>query len=375
MLRCAAMFSRPALGALTVLMLAGGPAFAQTPTHDQQPQQGSAREYPSLKISGFGDLNFAKTKNPEGPHGFFEGQLTLHMTSELSPRATFFGEISFTPRTDAGTDTPPATGFNVEVERMIVRFDRSDQLKFSAGRYHTPVNYWNTAFHHGSWLQTTISRPEMIQFGGRILPVHFVGGLVEGALPAGGLNLNYKVGLGNGRGSVISRGGDAGDVNGHRAWLLNGYIKPDKIFGAQIGAAYYNDRVTLASGAEFDEQIIAAHGVWAKETPEIVAEFAGVRHRNRATDVVSWTPAFYVQVAYRLSVDEGAWKPYFRFEHIAVADDDQMFAPVPSLDSSTLGIRWDVAPLAAVKAEYRTWTRGPETERNHGGFFQICFTF
>jgi hypothetical protein len=52
-----------------------------------------------------------------------------------------------------------------------------------------------------------------------------------------------------------------------------------------------------------------------------------------------------------------------------------MFAGVPSLDSSLVGVRWDVAPLAAVKAEYRTWTRGPETDRNHGGFFRICFTF
>ncbi len=97
---------------------------------------------------------------------------------------------------------------------MILRFDQSDRLKVSFGRYHTPINYWNTAFHHGQWLQTTIARPEMIQFGGRLLPVHFVGALVEGSVPAQGWNLNYKAGLGNGRATAISRGGDAGDVNG-----------------------------------------------------------------------------------------------------------------------------------------------------------------
>jgi hypothetical protein len=92
---------------------------------------------------------------------------------------------------------------------MILRFDRSDTLKLSVGRYHTPINFWNTAFHHGQWLQTTVTRPEMIQFGGKLLPVHFVGGLMEGAVPAGGLDLHYQVGVGNGRSSVISRGGDA----------------------------------------------------------------------------------------------------------------------------------------------------------------------
>ena len=346
---------------------------APAPTHDEH--QTSGREYPSLKISGFGDINFARTEHVEGPRGFFEGQLTLHMASELSARTTFFGEISFTPRIDAGTGSPAATGFNTEVERMIVRFDHSDQLKASVGRYHTPINYWNTAFHHGQWLQTTISRPEMIQFGGRVLPVHFVGGLVEGAVPAGGLNFNYKAGIGNGRGSVISRGGDAGDANGDLAWLMNGFIKPDRLFGLQAGGAYYNDRVKLQNGSEFDEQIVSAHAAWQKETPEIIFEYAGIRHRDRATGVVAWTPAFYVQAAYRLPIADAKWKPYFRFEHIDVDAADLMFAGVPSLDATTVGARWDVASLAAIKFEYRTWTRGTGTTRNQGGYFQLCFTF
>src|SRR5204862_5228588 len=129
-------------------------------------------------------------------------------SSALSSRVNYFGEISFAARIDAGTGSPPAAGFNVEIERSIIRYDQSDMLKLSFGRYHTPINYWNTAYHHGSWLQTTISRPEMTQFGGSFIPVHFVGALAEGELPAGGLNLNYNAGVGNGRGAVISRGGD-----------------------------------------------------------------------------------------------------------------------------------------------------------------------
>ena len=72
----------------------------------------------------------------------------------------------------------------------------------SFGRYHTPINWWNTAFHHGQWLQTTISRPEMTQFGGRFIPVHFVGALVEGNAPAAGWNVNYQAGIGNGLGKL-----------------------------------------------------------------------------------------------------------------------------------------------------------------------------
>ncbi len=340
-------------------------------------QAAAGSEYPSLKIAGFGDVNFSATEHMEGPRGFSQGQFALHMTSALSPRVTFFGEISFSARSDAGTGSPPATGFNAEIERMILRFDRSDQLKVSFGRYHTPINWWNTFYHHGQWLQTSIQRPEMIQFGGRFLPVHFVGALVEGVLPAGGLNLNYKGGIGNGRATVISRGGDAGDVNGRRAWLLNAFTKPDKPYGLELGGALYDDLITLSAGPEYREQIVSGYVVWHKETPELIAEFASVRHREHDAEqaAATWSQAFYVQTAYRLPWQERVWKPYFRFEHIGIDPAEVVFATVPDLDQATIGVRFDASQFAAIKGEYRTWTRGSGSQRNQGGFFQICFTF
>jgi hypothetical protein len=122
------------------------------------------------------------------------------------------------------------------------------------------------------------------------------------------------------------------------------------------------------------EQIVAAHAVWQREDPEIIAEFANVRHRDELTGFVTWSHAYYVQAAYRLKQAD-LWKPYLRFEHIGVADDDLAFATVPELDQVTLGVRYDLTLFAAVKGEYRTWTRGEGSVRNHGGFFQIAFTF
>src|SRR5438067_5100877 len=232
-------------------------ASAQSPTgpsagdgqnsHGQPPAPAAPdTEYPLFHLSGFADVDFSQQDRSEGPRGFSEGQFVLHLAAALAPRVNFFGELSFTPRADAGTGTPPATGFNAEVERVIIRFDSSDKLKASFGRYHTPINWWNTAFHHGQWLQTTISRPEMIQFGGKFIPVHFVGALVEGSLPASGWNVTYQAGVGNGRGNVISRAGDAGDNNARPAWVLNLFPKPDTLFGLQVGGSLYLDRVTVA---------------------------------------------------------------------------------------------------------------------------------
>ncbi|HET9369840.1 MAG TPA: hypothetical protein VFO19_06315 [Vicinamibacterales bacterium] len=380
----AAICAWPALAAAQTPAVATPPPAATAPppaVHAQQQQQHEMgqqlveqREYPSLRLVGFGDVNFSVTDKSEGvPRNFSLGQFALHLTSELSSRVTFFGELSFTARTDAGTGTPPAPGFNAEVERMIIRFDQSDKLKVSFGRYHTPINYWNTAFHHGQWLQTTISRPEMTQFGGRFIPVHFIGGLVEGAIPAAGLNLNYKGGIGNGRATAISRGGDAGDVNDDIAWLANAFIKPDRLYGLQVGGAFYHDTITTAT-EDIGEDIVSAHAVWAKEEPELIFEYAGVRHEAPGASA-TWSQAYYVQAAYRLPYQERKWKPYFRFEHIGIEDGDDAFATVPELDGVTLGLRFDLSLYAAVKGEYRTWTRGTDSVRNHGGFFQVCFTF
>src|SRR5437762_1430577 len=223
--------------------VAAQPAHPTPPPADQTAREAQP-EYPSLHLSGFADINFAAQNRAEGARGFTEGQFTLHLVSALSPRVAFFGELTFSPRADAGTGSPPATGFNAEVERAIIRFDQSDELKVSFGRYHTPINWWNTAYHHGQWLQTTISRPEMVQFGGRFIPVHFVGALAEGTLPSSGWNVTYQAGIGNGRGDVTSRGGDAGDNNVRPAWVVNLFAKPDVAFGLQVGGSLYLDKIS-----------------------------------------------------------------------------------------------------------------------------------
>jgi hypothetical protein len=334
-------------------------------------------EGPSLKIAGFSDFTLSGTDQPGTKSGFSEGQFILHLNSNLSPKVSYMGELSLTARSDAGTGSPAATGFNAEVERSIIRFEHSDFLKVSFGRYHTPINYWNTAFHHGQWLQTTVSRPEMVQFGGKFIPVHFVGGLVEGAIPAKGLNFNYNFGVGNGRGGVISRGGDFGDNNNYRATLVNLFVRPDKLYGLQVGGSTYRDRINTGN-LSFNERITSAHVVWSRETPEVLAEFANVRHENLvAAAPVSNSQAYYIQTGYRLPILDRHWKPYYRFEYIHIPKADTLFQSqaVPNLAGSVLGVRYDLTSFAALKFEYRNQRRAPGEPHINSGFVQTSFTF
>jgi hypothetical protein len=379
-----------ARGAPIIASVTAPSQVASSPIHtqDQAPVPEAAQPvYPSLKISGFGDVDFSATDlhgpsggfGPQtllgGHSGFEEGQFTLHLTSALSPKVSFFGELTLTPRSDAGIGTPPAPGFNPEVERVIIRYDLNDYFKLSFGRYHTPINYWNTAYHHGAWLQTTISRPEMVQFGGSFIPVHFVGTLAEGEVPASGLNLNYNFGLGNGRGAVISRGGDFGDVNNNRAWLANLFVKPDHPYGLQVGGSVYRDLLNPLTAPSAREWIQSGHIVWQKETPEFIAEFANVTHVPTHGGVTSNSQAFYVQTAYRIPWGKKLWKPYYRFEYIHVPQSDAIFRTlVPSFSGSTVGLRYDISSFAAFKWEYRRYDRRDLPTIN-GAFVQTSFTF
>jgi hypothetical protein len=332
-----------------------------------------AISYPSLKLSGFGDLNYAASSQPGTHSSFSEGQFILHLTSALSARVAYFGELSLTARTDGGTGSPTATGFNAEVERSIIRFDQSDHFKLSFGRYHTPISYWNTEFHHGSWLQTTASRPEMIQFGGSFIPVHFVGALAEGSFSAGGLNLNYNAGLGNGRSSVLSRAGDWGDVNNSKAWLANVFIKPDQLYGLRLGAAVYRDKISVPGRPESREWITSAHIAWAKEKPEVIAEFFNVNHQQTFTGVTTNNQAWYAQVAYRLPLER--WKPYYRYEYIHVPLADAVYSGFGlSMNGSNLGVRYDISSYAAFKLEWRNQNR-PGLANINLFWGQTSFTF
>jgi hypothetical protein len=197
-------------------------------------------------------------------------------------------------------------------------------------------------------------------------------------VPAGGWNVNYQAGFGNGRGSVISRAGDAGDNNDFRATLLTLFSKPDWFYGLQFGGSVYFDKISLPDTRDFGERIVSGYAAYQKETPELIAEVASVRHQPSGGTLVTWNHAYYIQAAYRLPQLNHVLKPYFRFEHVGVNPQDAVFQaqPVLNLDSGvTLGLRFDVSQFAALKGEYRNWSRGGGQPRNYGGFFQTCFTF
>jgi hypothetical protein len=343
-------------------------------------------KYPNLDIQGFADIDYSVQNNgfervgtptgftPPGPSSnFYLGQFVLHFAGALSPKVSYFAEVSWTPNNG---------GFTTTIERSIIQYAFSDNLKVSAGRYHTPIMYWNTAYHHGLWLQTTINRPEMIQFGGRLIPVHFVGLLAQGTVPGtGSLNLQYDAGIGNGRGADIAEPGNAGDINNNKAWLATVYAEPTWAYQWEFGGSFYRDKIGPATGivGNYGESIETARLVYTSEKPEFISEFANIQH-TRIGAPGSWdSQAGYVQLAYRLPWAKAQWKPYYRFEYIHVPLSDPVFNPpgnpVPSLTGSIFGVRYDFSQYAAYKIEYRIARRTAGQPLIQGLFMQTALVF
>lgn len=324
-----------------IVVVVAPPVGAQV--HDEIVSSGTNDA--EFNIMGFGDVSYI-SRDGNNDDGFVIGQGVAHLSAYLGNSFGVFSEVSATGRD---------SGYTLEVERLIVKYDYSDQLKISAGRYHTPIGYWNSAYHHGSWLQTSTSRPEMVKFGSKILPVHFVGILAEGSVPGDKVGLSYRAGFGNGRHENIGRAGDAGDINGDKAWMAQLELAPRGSHGMAAGIGYYNDEVAPGDRPPIKEKTYSAFAAWTRESPEVIVEYLMSDHESvvdgsDSGDVTAW----YAQFAYRLKGDKSRWKPYVRLEETEVdGTDPLLFDQALAYDARILGTRWDFNPHAALKFEYR----------------------
>jgi hypothetical protein len=310
--------------------------------------------YPNFAIHLFGEAHYY-SEDMNGKGDVVSGQQVGHLISSLSDHLTIFSEVTLTTKSSKTT---------TDVERFIVRYDFSDRFKLSVGKYHTPLGYWNSTYHHGAWLQTTIDRPRVMKFGSQIIPIHFEGILLEGAVPVDSLNFGYRAGVGNGLHNNISVQGGHHDVTqGDNAITLQTYIRSSALPGLEFGASYYQDTVNMEEQEDHSspehlpnikESITGFHVALEREELEIVAEYIYWDHQlDKGGELSNTGSGYYIQVARRLDGQFEKLKPYLRFDKISADQDDILFAQDQSFESTTLGLRYDIADYTTLKMEYR----------------------
>ena len=246
-----------------------------------------------------------------------------------------------------------------DFERLQVGWLHNNQL-FWLGRFHNPVGYWNTQYHHGAYFQTSISRPAIVEFeeSGGILPMHQAGLLIEGSIASGETDLKYALSLATGPEytheleplDVLNPG------SGDRDTSVTLNIRRD--FGASTPVTlglFANYTVIPSSAAdviEIKQTSAGIYGIW--EFPSWRWHGASHYVSNQLEHAVgSQSSSFfnaYLQAEYML--DE-RWKFYGRIESTVGNKDDVYLELFPRFIEDMLvgGIRYDFARQNALKLE------------------------
>src|SRR5467141_3369970 len=320
-----------------------------------------------LRIRGFGDVTLHGSNLKGDTTSFSLGQLDLFITSDVSEKLKFLSEIVF----EAGQDN----AFGVDVERMLLTYSFGDFLNVGVGRFHSAIGYYNSAYHHSTWLQTTTGRPFLFQFEdqGGILPVHNVGLTASGRIPSGSLGLHYIAEIGNGRTSrspLDEAVQNVRDENSRKAFNLAVFARPAAVSGLQTGFSFYRDLLAPLNSPRISETIFAAHAVYAGLSFEWLNEALLIRHAPQGTSRVFDTPVFYTQISKRF----GSYRPYVRYQYVNASQSEPVFSDVGLRRGPSVGLRYDLSDFVALKLQYDYTARGRD-QAIHALALQAGFTF
>jgi hypothetical protein len=306
---------------------------------------------PGLPLHGFADVA-AGTRNPINPDlkHVAIGLLDIYLTPPLGDRTSALFEVTF--KTGISGD------LTFDVERAQFGYQFKDAATLWLGRFHTPYGYYNTAFHHGAQVATSLRRPLVVQFErtGGVLPAHTVGLWLDGDDRVGpSTRLTYDVYAGNAQRIVngfldVRNGGNStGDsiVGGNIAVLAENFLGGMR-FGFSTFSTKIVDTLTtnLTRVKNYGLYVVQETDKW-----ENIAEFytfanddltgsTGTHHSNMG----------FVELAYRTN----RWAPYVRYERSDFDQTDNYFAALQyggSYRRDALGARFDLDLTSALKFE------------------------
>jgi hypothetical protein len=352
---------RCAVIAALLACAAPGRLAAQTMDHQDPAPTG----HPEVVVHAFGSVDWGGTTEPETPNSFALGQLALFATSAINDRVSVLAEVVL----EASAATTEVT---TDVERLQLTYRLNDHLNISAGRYHTGIGYYNAAFHHGSYFETTIGRPRIYAFEdlGGVLPIHELGVSVRGIVPKTGSALRYVAEVGNGRRWTDVNDEKGLDQNKAKSTNLGVSLRPERWRGAEIGASLYRDDIPGAADVVVKNQIVAAYGVYRTPAVELMAEWLQLSYRQEGDLTRYDNHGGYLQASRAF----GKLRPYYRYDRLDIDPGTPFIGSFGSSETQLFGARFDPAPWVGLKAQYERLHTSDHAPAN-GMHVQLVFVF
>jgi hypothetical protein len=309
-----------------------------------------------VPFHGFLDVGYTSfNKQAEGQRtGARLGTFDVYLTPQFGANVRSLIELAF----EYGENG----SLGIDAERLQIGYAFSDQLVVWGGRFHTPYGYWNTAFHHGAQLQTSITRPRFVAFEdqGGILPAHTVGVLATGKTPTPLGRVSYDLYAGNGDRIVdgVLDYNASGDDNSSPIYGANLALQPSGMPGLTLGVHALQSKIggnnaagTLTGTAR--SRVLGGYAYYEGDSFELIGEYYRFTNRDLAVGGRSRSSqAAFVQLGYNLM---DRWTAFARYEKASLKSDDIYFALLASGTSyhqTSFGLRYDVDPRAALKFQY-----------------------
>lgn len=326
--------------ACAVVLFSASVGRAQ-PVDQPPPDPQQAHVGPEMLVRAFGSVDWSATQKPDTPSSFALGQFDLFVTASLNERVSVLAEIVLEA---SGANTQVVT----DLERLQLTFRADDALQLSAGRYHTGIGFYNTAFHHGSFFETPIGRPRIFDFEdeGGVLPVHEVGLSARGVVPKTASAVRYLAEVGNGRTWTRVADDEGHDQNGAKSTNVGVSLRPEQWGGLELGASFYRDQVRDGT-TDVRLRIAAAYAVYRTTAAEVLAEWLRLSHRTAAGRSTTSDGGYF-----QASRAWGKTRPYYRFDRLAIDPLAPFIGGFGSSRNHIFGVRFDPAMWIGLKAQY-----------------------
>ena len=299
-------------------------------------------------LRGFLDVDYLTPDKDMGrKSGFYLGQFDLYITSRLSDKLSFLSETVIEYDEAAGE-------FGVDLERAAILYALTEHLRVSAGKMHTPLGYWNNAYHHGRVMQPTIERPQVVEFedGGGPLPVHSVGVQLSGR-DLGEAHLGFDAMIGNGLGNRPV----PDDANNSQAVSLA--VHSQLTTSLRVGLSGYRDHQAVGSttlrgiplAAAMDQTIAGGFASFFDEHAELVVE--GHRVANESAGRTTSSPGWFAYAGARVT---DKLVPYVLHDDLRLADNDPYYLGGHTR-REIVGVRYEQLSTAVYKLELRSIDR------------------
>jgi len=255
-----------------------------------------------------------------------------------------------------------------ELERLQIGYDYSADSTIWFGRFHQPISAWNHRYHHGAYLQPSISRPaiENWEDDGGIIPAHVTGLMLDSWQTLGDKSaIRYVAAVGIAPELVDDEIApfdllDPNDSARLPAASLNISYYPDHVAETSVGliAGYAeiesapNSALGISTSFEIRQSLLGAQINWESDNWQLVSALYYIDNEveRSVADAGGWFVAGYVQALRTLSANTNAYLRLENSDNAGSANYLQIF-PNFVMQREMIGFRYDFAARQALAIE------------------------